>query len=125
MSSTLRIHEVATTGFDNATSYDKHRPSYSPSAVQILLENLGVANSPGARIVDLAAGTGKFTEALALREEGFDVLAVEPHESMRKTLEAKKLKGVASRTGTAESMDVEDGWADAVIVAQVRRAILS
>jgi ubiquinone/menaquinone biosynthesis C-methylase UbiE len=113
------IHQTATTGFGNANAYDKHRPTYPPSAVQDLLEHLDLAGKPGARIVDLAAGTGKLTEVLAAREERFRILAVEPHDAMRRTLEEKGLRGVETRDGTADVMGVEDGWADGVVVAQV------
>lgn len=117
------IHQTATTGFGNANAYDKHRPTYPPDAVQELLDRLDIAGRPGRNVVDLAAGTGKLTELLAAREEGFQILAVEPHEAMRKTLEGKKLKGVETKAGTAEAMNVEGGWADAVIVAQVQEGI--
>jgi ubiquinone/menaquinone biosynthesis C-methylase UbiE len=67
----------------------------------------------------LAAGTGKFTEALAAREEGFEIIAVEPHADMRRVLSERGLKGVKVVDGTAENVPVENGWADAVFVAQV------
>lgn len=40
---------------------------------------------------------------------------------MRGVLEAKKLRGVRSEEGNAEGVGklVKDGWADAVIIAQV------
>jgi SAM-dependent methyltransferase len=84
-----------------------------------LLEQCRVAGKRGARIIDLAAGTGKFTEALAAREEGFEILAVEPHADMRRVLSERGLKGVKVVDGTAENVPVENGWADAVFVAQV------
>lgn len=73
----------------------------------------------GARIIDLGAGTGKFTELLADRDEGYEILAVEPHEGMRNELLRKKLKGVEVVEGTVEKMGVEREWADAVVCAQV------
>lgn len=119
MASQQEVAHAATTGFDNASAYDVHRPSYPPKAVQSLLHHLGVANTPNAKIVDLAAGTGKFTELLAAREERYKIVAVEPVAKMRQSLVAKKLKGVEVRDGLANRMDVGDGWADAVIAAQV------
>lgn len=124
MLSAPAIHQTATTGFGNANAYDKHRPTYPFGAVQELLEKIDVAGKTGAKLVDLAAGTGKLTEVLAARTEGFRILAVEPHASMRQTLEEKNLKGVETKMGTAEDMGVEDGWADAVVVAQVWGALL-
>lgn len=121
MASPPVIHNSATTGFADATSYDAYRPSYPPEAVERLQGHLGLAGVEhrGARIIDLAAGTGKLTELLAVRPEEYEVLAVEPHDKMRQTLDAKGLRGVRSQSGTAEEMSVEDGWADAVVVAQV------
>ncbi len=72
------ILSASTKGFHDASLYDKHRPSYPPEAVTRFLEHLQVHGMKGARIVDLAAGTGKFTELLAGRDEGFEILAVEP-----------------------------------------------
>jgi ubiquinone/menaquinone biosynthesis C-methylase UbiE len=117
--SATRINDRAQAGFANSTAYDSHRPTYSASSVQVLLEQLDVEGKKGAVIVDLAAGTGKFTEALAGREEGFRIIAVEPHEDMRKVLEGKNLEGVSVVDGLADSMaSVEDESVDAVTVAQ-------
>ena len=109
---------IAQTSFANSTAYDAHRPTYPQASVQHLLEQCRVAGKRGARIIDLAAGTGKFTEALAAREEGFEILAVEPHADMRRVLSERGLKGVRVVDGTAEDVPVENGWADAVFVAQ-------
>lgn len=110
---------IAQTSFSNSTAYDAHRPTYPQASVQHLLEQCRVAGKRGARIVDLAAGTGKFTEALAAREEGFEIVAVEPHADMRRVLSERGLKCVKVVDGTAEDLRIENGWADAVFVAQV------
>ena len=73
------IPSASTKGFEKASLYDEHRPSYPPEAVTRFLKHLQVNGVKRARIVDLAAGTGKFTELLAGRNEGFEILAVEPH----------------------------------------------
>lgn len=119
------VSSAATTGFDNASAYDVHRPSYPPQIVEALLGHLDVANRPHARIIDLAAGTGKFTELLAARDESFEVVAVEPVGKMRETLAGKNLRGVEIRDGLADSMDLADGWADAVVAAQVSSLLQS
>lgn len=113
------IPSVATTGFANATLYDVHRPSYPPSAVESLLTNLRVSGFKGACILDLGAGTGKFAQLLAERDEEFDVVAVEPHEGMRRELERKGLNRVKVLKGTASRMPLETGEVDGVVVAQV------
>lgn len=117
---TSEIPHASTIGFQDASSYEHHRPSYPAEAVESLLEHLQVKGLNGARIVDLAAGTGKFTELLASRNEKYEILAVEPHEGMRKELERKNLSGVRILGGKADSMsEIESQSVDAVVVAQV------
>lgn len=113
------IPSASTKGFQNASSYDKHRPSYPREAVTRFLEHLQVNGVKRARIVDLAAGTGKFTELLIGRDEDFEILAVEPNSGMRKILEEKELMGVEILKGEASGMvGVESQSVDAVIAAQ-------
>lgn len=111
----------AATGFTDGPAYDSFRPSYIPEAVADLLDKVGVANQEGAKIVDLAAGTGKFTQILSSRSEQYEIKAVEPLKAMRATLEAKRLPRVQVIEGNAASMEVPTGWADAVIIAQVSK----
>jgi trans-aconitate methyltransferase len=120
MASNHFVHDAASKGFHNAQSYDAHRPSYGDAAVSSLLKHLGLEGRKNARIVDLAAGTGKFTEVLAARPEEFEIIAVEPLDPMRETLAEKRLNGVEVQEGTGSDMKgVQTGWADGVIVAQV------
>ena len=120
MPSPSPLAAIAQTGFANGASYDRYRPSYSPEAVETLLRSMNVLDLPGARIVDLAAGTGKFTELLAAREENYEIIAVEPHEGMRQELERKKLRNVTVLGDDAAHMKgLEDQSADAVVAAQV------
>lgn len=114
------IHPQATHGFHAATSYDNHRPTYPSQAVSAILSAIRVADVPGARLVELGAGTGKFTSLLAAREEVFDVVAGEPHGEMRRVLEGKELRGVRVVGDRGEHLgSVERGWADGVVIAQV------
>ncbi|KAL8737353.1 MAG: hypothetical protein Q9181_001770 [Wetmoreana brouardii] len=114
------LFSAANRGFANASSYDTHRPSYPPKAVDDLLAKLQVKDLEQARIVDLAAGTGKFSELLAARDEGYEIIAVEPHEEMRRELEGKELKGVRAVDGNAENMGLDGQSVDAVVAAQPR-----
>ena len=115
------IPSASVKGFQDGFKYDQHRPSYPLEALDSLLKHLQVADFNGARIVDLAAGTGKFTGLLVNRQEDFEIIAVEPHDGMRVELEKKGLSGVKVLKGEAGSMKgVESQSVDAVIAAQVR-----
>ncbi|KAM3086614.1 hypothetical protein ACMFMG_000740 [Clarireedia jacksonii] len=113
-------------GFSNASNYDKYRPTCPAEAVSKLLGRLGVEGVAGARIIDVGAGTGKFTSMLADREEKFEIRCIEPHDEMKQILGNKFGEGneeawkgtVEIVDGHAASMSVEDGWADAVIASQ-------
>jgi SAM-dependent methyltransferase len=96
-----------------AADYERARPSYPPEAIAVLRREIGVG--PGARVCDLAAGTGKLTRSLVAT--GADILAVEPVPGMRAQL-SEVLPEVEVRDGTAEAIPCEDGSLDAVTVAQ-------
>ncbi|OTA64745.1 methyltransferase domain-containing protein [Hypoxylon sp. EC38] len=108
-------------GFKDAASYDAYRPSYPPKAVEKFLTSLKVSQQFDAKIVEIASGTGKFTELLAQRPEKFIVKAVEPHQSMREKLVQKDLPGVEVIDGKADKMPINDEWGDACIAAQESR----
>ena len=121
MSAPFTLDNRAQRGFQNAAHYDTFRPSYPEEAVDKLLNHLGVAGQKNARVIDLASGTGKFTELLGARPEQYEIVAIEPHEGMKRELVKKKLgSNVMVLDGDAGNMPVEEGWADALIAAQVR-----
>jgi SAM-dependent methyltransferase len=93
-----------------ADRYARARPGYPMAAVEWLLEA-----APGCDVVDLAAGTGKLTQAIV--ETGAVVVAVEPDEGMRAALELAA-PGVEALAGTAESVPLPEASSDAVLVAQ-------
>ncbi|MGB9184092.1 MAG: class I SAM-dependent methyltransferase [Solirubrobacteraceae bacterium] len=109
-----RIHTTAAAGFARAgADYERGRPGYPPAAVSHLARSVGV--EPGARVLDLAAGTGKLTRALA--NSGAELIAVEPVAEMREQFE-RSLPGVRVLVGTAEHIPLPDSELDAVVVAQ-------
>lgn len=113
------LNPAAQSGFANASHYDKYRPTYPEAAVSSLLSALHVSDVPSATIIDLAAGTGKFTELLAKRPENYNIIAVEPHDGMREELEAKKLQNVKVVKGWAERMqEIKSESVDGVIASQ-------
>jgi len=92
-----------------AGAYARARPGYPADAVDFLVP-------PAARrVLDLGAGTGKFTAALAGR--ALDVVAVEPSQEMLAELTAA-LPGVPAHRGSAEATGLPDASVDAVVVAQ-------
>jgi ubiquinone/menaquinone biosynthesis C-methylase UbiE len=92
-----------------ADAYERARPSYPDEAVDWLLP-------PGAHtVLDLGAGTGKLTRAQVAR--GLNVIAVEPIDEMRATLEAT-LPEVHALKGTAEDIPLPDESVDVITVAQ-------
>ncbi|KAK4888129.1 hypothetical protein LTR27_012935 [Elasticomyces elasticus] len=112
------INERAAKGFSNSANYDKYRPSYTESAAEELLKQCRVSGRKNAQILDLAAGSGKFTEVLAQRPEKYEIVAVEPHDGMRDVLAKKELNGVTVKSGKADGIPLEDESVDAVICAQ-------
>ncbi|GAM83440.1 hypothetical protein ANO11243_014280 [Dothideomycetidae sp. 11243] len=117
----MSLNPFAQSGFAKASEYDAHRPSFPSASVDLLLENVRAKGQKGYTVVDLAAGTGKFTELLVKRAEAFEVIAVEPHSDMRGVLEKKQLPGAQVLEGLSTSIPIPDGSVDAVIAAQVRR----
>ncbi|MFB8003512.1 class I SAM-dependent methyltransferase [Nocardia sp. NPDC056000] len=92
-----------------AVEYAKSRPHYPLDAVRWLVP------AHADKVLDLGAGTGHLTRGLS--ECGFDVIAVEPSEGMRREF-ARTSPDVPVLAGTAEQIPLEDDSVDAVVVAQ-------
>ncbi|TGJ84068.1 hypothetical protein E0Z10_g4697 [Xylaria hypoxylon] len=118
MGSQSNLPAAAEEGFKDAAAYDTHRPNYPAEAVEIFLQNLKIAEQDEVNIVEVASGTGKFTELLASRPERYSVKAVEPHGPMRDKLAQKDLPGIEVLNGKADRMPVDDEWGDVCVVAQ-------
>jgi SAM-dependent methyltransferase len=104
-----------------AANYDAVRPEWPTATVAWML------GSPTAttvcRVVDLGAGTGKGTRAIAAL--GHEVIAVEPSDGMREALTAslgalpEEVAGrICALAGGAEGVPVGSGSVDAVTVFQ-------
>ncbi|SDT26871.1 methyltransferase domain-containing protein [Pseudomonas fuscovaginae UPB0736] len=108
------VHKAANVGFSaEAKTYANGRPDYSSELLPWLRDTLGIG--PGAQVVDLGAGTGKFTRLLT--ETGATLTAIEPVEAMRAELVAR-LPQVRALSGTADSMPLNSAAADALTCAQ-------
>jgi SAM-dependent methyltransferase len=110
----MPVHEVAATGFDQgAEVYEQARPSYPPDAVAWLVEHLRIGS--GARVADVAAGTGKLTRLLT--PTGATLVGAEPVPGMRAGFGAM-CPGVPIVASTAEQLPFATGTLDAITVAQ-------
>jgi SAM-dependent methyltransferase len=110
----MTVHEVAEEGFGReAEVYERVRPSYPADAVAWLVDNLGLG--PGRIVLDLAAGTGKFTRLLV--PSGATVLAAEPVEGMRRRFVAA-VPGVPMVAAVAEALPIASRSVGGVTVAQ-------
>jgi len=104
----------AVAGFDrSAETYERGRPGYPAELIEYLRTALPVR--PGDRVLELGAGTGKFTRAM--RPWGARRLAVEPMSGMRAVF--RKTSGEADLlVARAESIPLRAGSVDAVVAAQ-------
>ena len=103
------VHEAAQRFGSVADEYERARPDYPAAAV----ERLRQGAAPGARWLDLGAGTGKLTRMLS----GERVVAAEPIEAMREHL-ARVLPDVPLVAGVAEALPFADGSFGSVVCAQ-------
>jgi SAM-dependent methyltransferase len=134
------MHPVARAGFGGGAAveaYEAARPSYPAPALADCVARAGLG--PGARVLDLAAGTGKLTrQLLDLRFGDFDrgvdrgrqapsgppqagpllaVEAAEPNPGMRAALE-RACPGARAAAAAAEALPYPDGAFDAVLAGQ-------
>nr|WP_279153489.1 class I SAM-dependent methyltransferase [Pseudomonas mosselii] len=108
------VHTAASTGYTRQSSnYEQGRPDY-PSALQgWLRDTLGIG--AGTPVLDLGAGTGKFTRlltALAPR-----LTAVEPVAAMRERFH-ERLPEVPVLEGTAQHIPLADASQQVLVCAQ-------
>ena len=108
------VPTAAAVGFERgAAEYQRARPGYPAAVFDLLAAQVGLG--PGCQVLDLAAGTGKFTTGLV--DRGAEVTAVEPVEAMAAELRAI-LPEVEVHDGLAESLPGPDDEFDLVTVAQ-------
>ncbi|MDO8462342.1 MAG: class I SAM-dependent methyltransferase [Deltaproteobacteria bacterium] len=99
--------------FDQAVEeYQRGRPEYPQEAILFLAKVLKI--TPGTTVVDLAAGTGKFTKGLLTT--GAKVIAVEPSPEMGRKLK-EILPSTEVKEGSAEKIPLPDQSVDVVTVA--------
>jgi SAM-dependent methyltransferase len=110
----MTVHQSAASGFaKDAGTYQKGRPDYPPALQGWLTASLGL--DANAEVIDLGAGTGKFTKILA--KTNAKVRAIEPVAAMRLEF-AKTLPAIPVLEGTATAIPLADASLDAVVCAQ-------
>lgn len=108
------IHHAAADGYTLAAdTYVRGRPGYPPELAPWLHQVLGL--QAGRVVVDLGAGTGKFTSRLLAT--GAQVIAVEPVAPMRARL-AQAQPQVQVLDGSAQALPLRDASVDVVVCAQ-------
>lgn len=114
MSQDPSVHRAAAEGFaSGAETYVRGRPDYPPEALDWLRNELGMG--AGKTVVDLGAGTGKFTKVLSTT--GANVIAVDPVMPMLDRLR-RELPSVEAVAGNAEHIPLGSASLDAVLCAQ-------
>lgn len=109
-----QIHRSAEVGFaKNTDRYESGRPTYPEESINFIYSLINAG--PHKRILDLGAGTGKFTKHLI--ETDAQLVAVEPVADMRKKF-TEKVPNIQILEGSAESIPLPSKTIDAVIVAQ-------
>ena len=96
-----------------AAEYERHRPEYPEEALRWAAEHLGLA--PGARVLDVGAGTGKLARGLVAL--GFEVVAVEPGAPMLAQLRVA-VPGAEAIEGPAEAIPLPDASVEAAFAGQ-------
>ncbi|UVH51497.1 class I SAM-dependent methyltransferase [Pseudomonas sp. CBSPBW29] len=108
------VHTSAQQGFSTqAVTYAQGRPDYPRQLTGWLTDALQI--NPHSTVIDLGAGTGKFTRLL--NTVAPTLIAVEPVEAMGAQLK-KLLPQVRLLSGTAEAIPLEAATADALVCAQ-------
>jgi SAM-dependent methyltransferase len=108
------IHDAAQRGFtEGAAYYSRARPGYPEEILKWLQTQLRL--TPGQEVLELGAGTGKFTRCLSLT--GAQVYVVEPVAAMLNHLQ-QDVPSARPAPGSAESIGIEAGRVDAVVCAQ-------
>src|SRR5882757_3216784 len=104
------MHEAAKGFAREAQAYARGRPEYPVALDQWLRDDLKLDETR--TVVDLGAGTGKFTRRLLAT--GANIIAVGPEQEMVAEL-TQAVPIVAARSGTSEHIPVNDWGFGAVV----------
>lgn len=106
---------VSQTSYDkNHESYDKFRPGYTEETVSTVVEVCKLSEK--SHVVEVAAGTGKFTGEL-VKVTNARITAVEPSTGMLESFR-KNFPNIEAIQASSFAIPLPDACADAIIVAQ-------
>lgn len=120
-SSTIQDHVQK--GFAPASEYEKVRQSYPENAVRFFLQNLQLmdvtTHAPQKKVLELGAGTGKFTRVMldVLKDQNVEVAASDPLKEMCEEFKQHQ-PGIEIIQCDAESISLPDASVDVVIACQ-------
>ncbi|RUS77121.1 hypothetical protein EGW08_015108 [Elysia chlorotica] len=117
------VSDLVAGGFGhNSSSYEAHRPGYTPQAVSIIGRAVAAVAAEGDAtrytVLELGAGTGKLTEQLVKElAPATSYLAVDPSRNFLAALEEKSL-GVETVVASADQLPLAAASVQAVVCAQ-------
>ncbi|RCK56383.1 putative methyltransferase-like C25B8.10 [Candida viswanathii] len=110
----------------NHSEYDVFRPSFSPILVNPFLAHLGLATKEvegysfdtSKVVLEIASGTGKFTQNLVDNGWQDNLIVLEPSKGMMETFSKKFPQIKQQILGSSYDIPLGDNSVDAVIIAQ-------
>lgn len=119
---TKEANEAAVNSFNsNHKSYDQLRPNFEKPIVDKFLKDLRLIENGEVQtektILELAAGTGKFTRHLVNYGWTKNLVIVEPSEGMLESF-SNNFPNVDARKGSSYSIPLSDDSVDSIVIAQ-------
>lgn len=121
-----KAHRIAIKSFNsNHSTYDLFRPSFAPALVNRFLVDLKLATRSeekftfhtDKKILELAAGTGKFTKNLIDNGWNENLTVVEPSSGMLVSFK-QHFPQIKTHEASSYSIPLEDSSVDSVVIAQ-------
>lgn len=122
-----QAHHTAVNSYDqNHSDYHTYRPEFTPVIVNPLLVELNLATKDvngdhifdtSKKIVEIAAGTGKFTKNLVANGWTDNLTIIEPSTGMLESFK-RNFPNIKAVQASSYAIPIEDNSVDAVIIAQ-------
>lgn len=121
-----KAHRIAIKSFNsNHSTYDLFRPSFAPALVNKFLVDLKLATRSNdeftfhndKKIVELAAGTGKFTKNLVENGWNENLTVIEPSSGMLVSFK-EHFPQIKTYEASSYSIPLEDSSVDSIVIAQ-------